>query len=143
MLVLHPDSQCDVCLESYHGHREPLVITCGHIFCQSCLAMLPRRLCPLCRVPFDVEDIRKLHADKTAVPPSPPLAPADLDPDASQARHLQTALTGLILEGASGMETAELMNSIRSWLLTQSPDEVRAHSRFRPRLSAGACAIGF
>ena len=35
MLVVGPDSTCDVCLESYtNGANVPHAITCGHVFCQ-------------------------------------------------------------------------------------------------------------
>ena len=40
MLVLHPNSRCDVCLEGYHGPRDPIAISCGHIFCQWCVAFV-------------------------------------------------------------------------------------------------------
>lgn len=33
MLILHPSSACDICLEGYSASNPPHAITCGHIFC--------------------------------------------------------------------------------------------------------------
>ncbi len=40
MLVLHPHSQCDVCLDNYTTSREPYSIPCGHAFCWGSVAFV-------------------------------------------------------------------------------------------------------
>lgn len=40
MLVVHPSSQCDVCLDPYNWStpaKAPHAIQCGHIFCYECV----------------------------------------------------------------------------------------------------------
>ncbi|EIW55727.1 uncharacterized protein TRAVEDRAFT_98419, partial [Trametes versicolor FP-101664 SS1] len=68
MLVLHPHSQCDVCLDNYTTSREPYSIPCGHAFCWGCLQSLKRPNCPLCRNPFHDYEMRKVHVDKATLP---------------------------------------------------------------------------
>ncbi|OBZ78379.1 hypothetical protein A0H81_01986 [Grifola frondosa] len=101
MLVLHPTSTCDVCLEGYYGTNDPHAIVCGHIFCLRCLQSLTRQCCPLCRTSFHPLDVRKLHVDKTRLPPStPPPNPANLVELPSHARELQDQITRVVLKGA-------------------------------------------
>ena len=38
--------QCSICIELVF---EPVLTSCGHIFCQGCLASLSERICPTCR----------------------------------------------------------------------------------------------
>ena len=41
MLVVHPSSQCDVCLDAYTWStpaKSPHAIQCGHIFCYECVS---------------------------------------------------------------------------------------------------------
>lgn len=41
MLVVHPSSQCDVCLDAYNWStpaKAPHAIQCGHIFCYECVS---------------------------------------------------------------------------------------------------------
>ena len=86
--------------------------------------MLPRPLCPLCRLPFQIADVRKVHVDKTALPPvTPAVTSNDLD-DVSHARRLQSSLSQVVLEGAPRAEVNELTNVVREWLTSQPPDEV-------------------
>lgn len=96
MLVVHPNSTCDVCLDNYaSGAQSPHAITCGHIFCgghvpfilSSSLHLFTERvircidtlskskpICPLCRTRFESRDIRKLHIDRGQTPrPGAPL----------------------------------------------------------------------
>ncbi|KAF8552779.1 hypothetical protein OG21DRAFT_1511030 [Imleria badia] len=63
MLVLGPNSTCDVCLEPFTttGANAPHAIACGHIFCQKCLDHLIQ--CPLCRKRFSPGNVRKLHLE--------------------------------------------------------------------------------
>ncbi|KAI0746762.1 hypothetical protein C8Q80DRAFT_1105569 [Daedaleopsis nitida] len=129
MLVLHPSSRCDVCLDGYHGFKEPLAIPCGHIFCHWCLQSLPKPQCPLCRIDFGAQDVRRLHVDKTALPPSTPaFTSADLELLASHARKLQSAITRVVFEGASVNEFRELLSEVNAWLSMQDAAQVRIPS---------------
>ena len=43
MLIVHPSSQCDVCLDAYSWStptKTPHAIQCGHIFCRECVPYL-------------------------------------------------------------------------------------------------------
>ncbi|KAF8347627.1 hypothetical protein F5887DRAFT_38213 [Amanita rubescens] len=67
MLVLHPSSRCDVCLELYTqdpSSRAPHVVPCGHVFCRTCLLAIIPPNCPLCRKPYLPERVKKLIVDK-------------------------------------------------------------------------------
>ncbi|KAG2338988.1 hypothetical protein BDR05DRAFT_835054, partial [Suillus weaverae] len=65
MLVVHPSSSCDICLDHYSISSDlatsPHAIDCGHIFCLRCLHSLNTSTCPLCRELFDPDRIKKLH----------------------------------------------------------------------------------
>ncbi|KAF8622321.1 hypothetical protein AX15_007130 [Amanita polypyramis BW_CC] len=67
MLVLHPSSRCDVCLEPYtqdSSTRSPHVVPCGHVFCRTCLLAIIPPNCPLCRKPYMPDRMKKLIVDK-------------------------------------------------------------------------------
>ncbi|KAL0958972.1 hypothetical protein HGRIS_014284 [Hohenbuehelia grisea] len=67
MLVVHPASRCDVCLEAYSWdsvEQSPHAIPCGHIFCKTCLQSVTPSICPLCRKAFLPERAKKLHVDR-------------------------------------------------------------------------------
>ncbi|KAF8134821.1 hypothetical protein EV363DRAFT_1160144 [Boletus edulis] len=64
MLVLGPNSTCDVCLECYTTRVNIAhAISCGHVFCQKSLDHLMQQKCPLCHERFSPRDIRKLYVD--------------------------------------------------------------------------------
>ena len=87
--------------------------------------MLPRPLCPLCRIPFQPSDVRRLHVDKTALPPATPaIASGDLDENAAYARQLQSGISHVVLGGAARAELSELLTEVRKWLNSQPSDEV-------------------
>ena len=87
--------------------------------------MLPRHLCPLCRLPFHPSDARRLHVDKAALPPTTPLITSDeLSESAFCARRLQSALSQVVLVGSSRDEFNNFVAEVRSWLSTQPTDEV-------------------
>ncbi|KAF9788509.1 hypothetical protein BJ322DRAFT_640152 [Thelephora terrestris] len=65
MLILHPDSCCDICNESYDPQRSPYAIACGHIFCCDCLKKCSPSHCPVCRGAYRKEKIKKLHVETT------------------------------------------------------------------------------
>ncbi|KAI0685363.1 hypothetical protein BC835DRAFT_1290334 [Cytidiella melzeri] len=67
MLIVHPSSTCDVCLDPYTwatAANTPHAIACGHVFCLQCLMSTHPSLCPLCRKAFAPERIKKLHIDR-------------------------------------------------------------------------------
>ncbi|ETW75214.1 hypothetical protein HETIRDRAFT_148934, partial [Heterobasidion irregulare TC 32-1] len=64
MLVAHPDSTCDVCLDPYSTDKTPYAIHCGHIFCLACLRRTEPPICPLCRASF--RDYKRLIVDHIA-----------------------------------------------------------------------------
>ncbi|KAF8601667.1 hypothetical protein BDV93DRAFT_230931 [Ceratobasidium sp. AG-I] len=53
---------CSICFENYDARRNPYSISCGHIFCRSCLDTLSSSspTCPHCRKPFSHGSIRKV-----------------------------------------------------------------------------------
>ncbi|PFH48814.1 hypothetical protein AMATHDRAFT_64575 [Amanita thiersii Skay4041] len=67
MLVLHPSSRCDICLEAYTQDspaRSPHAIPCGHVFCRLCLLSIIPPNCPLCRKPYLPDRVKRLIVDK-------------------------------------------------------------------------------
>ncbi|KAI0323349.1 hypothetical protein GY45DRAFT_1376390 [Cubamyces sp. BRFM 1775] len=123
MLVLHPNSQCDVCLDYYTANREPHAIGCGHVFCQRCLQSLIRPSCPLCRTAFQFSEVRRLHVDKATLPPATPQSsPPDLD-SADRARQFQTQLTRIIRGGATASDMSVVQSELKPWLSTQRPED--------------------
>lgn len=69
MLILHPSSCCDVCLEVYNWGNTaqlPHAIPCGHVFCKTCLTSVTPPKCPLCRKTFVPTTAKKLHVDRPA-----------------------------------------------------------------------------
>lgn len=129
MIVLHPNSVCDVCLEGYGGTNVPHAITCGHIFCLRCLRSLTRQNCPLCRSPFQPEDVRKLHIDECSRPSTPvdrsiPGTPeSDYNEFPTPARDFQNRITRIVLDGAKATEVRDFIDEVRRWLTTQPSDE--------------------
>lgn len=57
---LEEEVTCSICLDYL---RDPVTIDCGHVFCRSCTADIcaasgARPACPLCKKPFQKENIR-------------------------------------------------------------------------------------
>lgn len=83
MLVLSPESSCDVCAESYALDSCPHSIPCGHTFCAPCLTKIAQGLwsprsqpaCPLCRETFTASDIRRIRIDQAPSPGYPHVHP--------------------------------------------------------------------
>lgn len=45
-------SSCIICLEMYSQHRQPMILSCGHTFCNSCIKKISlnnQTVCPNCR----------------------------------------------------------------------------------------------
>ncbi|KAA1472675.1 hypothetical protein DENSPDRAFT_778633 [Dentipellis sp. KUC8613] len=136
MLVLHPSSTCDVCLDSfvldagYPDHRKaPCAIECGHVFCRPCLESLQRRACPLCRTEFDRETVRKLHVDIKPLSPGERLARPDavgaIDAVDAEKEDLKARIVSMIREGAEGSAYQAFLQQTKDWLREQDQDEVR------------------
>lgn len=54
------ETTCSVCLESF---KDPVIIDCGHIFCQACISQCCEKLnteaaCPQCREPVQQRNFR-------------------------------------------------------------------------------------
>jgi hypothetical protein len=49
--------ECDICYEKYEerGKHVPLVLPCGHTYCEECVASLQSRSCPACNFPLQGE----------------------------------------------------------------------------------------
>ncbi|XP_066216042.1 LOW QUALITY PROTEIN: tripartite motif-containing protein 26-like [Saccopteryx leptura] len=57
---LEEEVTCSICLDHL---RDPVTIDCGHVFCRGCAADVPPvaagcPLCPLCKKPFQKENVR-------------------------------------------------------------------------------------
>ncbi|TFK50337.1 hypothetical protein OE88DRAFT_240660 [Heliocybe sulcata] len=131
MLVVHPNSTCDVCLEGYtSGSNVPHSISCGHVFCLRCLQSLTRLICPLCRTTFDPIEIRKLHIDKAVQPISATAVaaatPATADPEVVEdVRRLQDKIDHIVLEGASLTDVRNTIDETHAWLKSRPKEEHR------------------
>ena len=72
MLTLDTDSVCDVCADEYGPFNLPRCIPCGHVLCDACANTIVKKtsdrqkpLCPFCRDPFALEDVRVIRIDFT------------------------------------------------------------------------------
>ncbi|KAJ3554004.1 hypothetical protein NM688_g3327 [Phlebia brevispora] len=134
MIVLHPNSVCDVCFDPYGESNVPHSIRCGHVFClrcrdpPRCLAQLSRQCCPLCRQTFGPEDVRRLLVDKTSQPGSPiridsSTAVSELSELPSPATSLRNRITRIVLDGGKASDVRDLIDEVRNWLSEQPPNE--------------------
>ncbi|KAG1816492.1 uncharacterized protein BJ212DRAFT_1355081 [Suillus subaureus] len=120
MLVVHPASCCDVCLESYSissgPAHSPHAIACGHIFCLTCLRSLSLSACPLCREPFQSDCIKKLYI---ANPSTQDNAEQDIidDQHASLLLHRISLVSG---EDARDAEVVNVVTEVQEWLKSHS-----------------------
>ncbi|KAF8132537.1 hypothetical protein EV363DRAFT_1216234 [Boletus edulis] len=122
MLVVHPASLCDVCLDPYSISSEPAnsphVIACGHIFCLTCLRNLSPSACPLCRKTFQPDRLKKLHV---AGPPELDGVPeALIEVEATQLLQRVALASG---EDVPDVEIIEVVTHVEEWLSTNSADE--------------------
>lgn len=81
MLVLSPESGCDVCAETYSQDALPHAVP----FCASCLSKIAKGIwsprvgagCPLCREPFTQDQVLRIRIDQSlsSSPPYPHVLP--------------------------------------------------------------------
>ncbi|KIJ62292.1 hypothetical protein HYDPIDRAFT_169207 [Hydnomerulius pinastri MD-312] len=123
MLVVGPNSTCDVCLECYtSGANVPHAITCGHVFCQKCLGHLAQHKCPLCRQRFSPQDIRKLHVDRD---PSSAAINDSIEPSAQpppvddEAQRLLDDIARIVKEGAKIHDIRRVIDESRAYYKSQ------------------------
>ncbi|KAI9566072.1 GLE1-like protein-domain-containing protein [Boletus coccyginus] len=120
MLVVHPASLCDVCLDPYVISSEPAnsphVIACGHIFCLKCLRNLSPSVCPLCRKAFHPGLVNKLHA---AGPPElDDAAEKNIEAEAIQLLQRVALVSG---EDVPDVEIIEVVTRVKEWLSNNFP----------------------
>ncbi|KAI6169784.1 hypothetical protein EDD17DRAFT_31828 [Pisolithus thermaeus] len=121
MLVVHPASTCDICLDPYSITAEPVksphAIACGHTFCLTCLRNLTPTTCPLCRKPFRQDGFKKLHV---ADPPE-----LDGVPEGAENAQLLSLLQRVALvsiEDAPDDEVVQVLTDVDEWLSQHSED---------------------
>lgn len=137
MLIVHPTSTCDVCLEPYswtNTSSTPHAIACGHVFClQSvrnfsncflatnqryggrCLLSTHPSNCPLCRKAYIPERVKKLHVD-----------PHSEDMEDDIVFQINRHLRRLALASGENTQEQEAMDVIRevnSWLASRGQSD--------------------
>ncbi|KAG2065620.1 hypothetical protein BDR04DRAFT_1032218 [Suillus decipiens] len=121
MLVVHPASCCDVCLDPYSISSEPAnsphAIACGHIFCLTCLRSLSPSACPLCRKPFQSDRVKKLHL---ANPPE--LDNAEQNAIDAHASLLLQRIALVSGEDTPEADVVEVVTEVQEWLQSQPDD---------------------
>lgn len=135
MLVVHPSSRCDVCLDGYlcsSPDNSPTAIACGHIFCRACLAALVPPTCPLCRKPFAPDRVKRLHVDRP--PQAPDGAPASEDGPRAEAATLLQQLALVSGEHTPAEDAFQIISGVEQWLAVQptDPNLVRSPSEKCP-----------
>lgn len=134
MLVVHPASCCDVCLDPYSISSEPAnsphAIACGHIFCLTCLRSLLPSACPLCRKPFQSDRIKKLHLTNP-----PELDNAEQDAIDAHASHLLQRIALVSGEDTPEADVVEVVTEVQEWLQSQ-PDDPNSHMALRAAVTS-------
>lgn len=146
MLIVHPSSTCDVCLDPFTWQtpsHTPHAIPCGHVFCLryllrnihedsllteyvSCLQSTTPSSCPLCRKPFFQERIKKLHVDRFSGSPTEGNVSAGGNVRfTTQEAELLHRLAMVSGENAPDEDMDEVMSDVQRWL-------TEGHSREAP-----------
>ncbi|PCH38935.1 hypothetical protein WOLCODRAFT_29268 [Wolfiporia cocos MD-104 SS10] len=139
MLIVHPASTCDVCLDPYSWEAPgncPHAIACGHVFCLNCLRSLDPSLCPLCRKAFDPSRIKKLHIDRYTPTDSQGM-PIVGRTEEDELLHRIALFFG---DSASDEDVNEVLEEVREWLASHTPG---AHPTWSFILAAsiGRCSL--
>ncbi|KAI9566068.1 hypothetical protein HD554DRAFT_2026090 [Boletus coccyginus] len=135
MLVVHPASLCDVCLDPYIISTEPAnsphVIACGHIFCLACLRNLSPSACPLCRKLFESDRVKKLHVA------GPPELGDTAEEEAIEAEATQLLQRVALVSGENvpDVQIIEVVTLVEEWLSNKSTDG-NSHRPLRTSLAA-------
>ncbi|KIO11809.1 hypothetical protein M404DRAFT_798801 [Pisolithus tinctorius Marx 270] len=121
MLVVHPASTCDICLDPYSITAEPVksphAIACGHTFCLTCLRNLSPSACPLCRKTFRQDSIKKLHIAEL-----PELDRASEGAENAQLLSLLQRVALASTEDAPDDEVVQVLAEVDEWLSQHSED---------------------
>ena len=161
MLVVHPASLCDVCLDPYiisEPANSPHAIACGHIFCLTCvpsyrtpqiavntpcsalrcLRNLSPSACPLCRKAFQSDRVKKLHV---AGPPELDGAAEEMiEAEAAQLLQRVALASG---EDVPDIEIIEVVTEVEEWFSNNSADDnsvsMSAFSYSRTRSPCSSC----
>ena len=136
MIILHPTSRCDICLDGYalaSSADSPHTISCGHTFCMTCVISLLSRfissspcffrclhslyptICPLCRKPFHLDRIKKLHVAKA--PNEPDGADVVLDSRSTVLLQRVALVSG---EDSPDESLWDVLNDVGQWLSSPS-----------------------
>ncbi|KAG2351772.1 hypothetical protein BDR07DRAFT_1441762 [Suillus spraguei] len=133
MLVVHPSSCCDICLESYSTSSlatSPHAIECGHILCLKCLRSLNTNTCPFCRKNFNSDCVKKLHVGN---PPEPENAEQDVFyHHVNLLLHRMSLVSG---EGVPEVDVIKVVSEVQEWLQSQ-PDDLNSHIPLRTALDS-------
>lgn len=120
MLVIHPASCCDVCLDPYSTSsgpaHSPHAIACGHVFCLTCIHSLSPVACPLCREPFQPNCVKKLYLAN-------PSTRDNLEQDTTDDQHASLLLYRISLisgEDTPDAEVVRVVTEVQEWLKSQS-----------------------
>lgn len=137
MLIVHPSSTCDVCLEPFswvNASSTPHAIPCGHIFCleyvlpqlhpsssiyttfRRCLRSTHPSNCPLCRKAYIPERIKRLRVD----PCTDEIE--DDNPVLQVNRHLRR-LALVSGDGVPELLATDAISEVNAWLVTHGPSE--------------------
>lgn len=134
MLIVHPSSCCDICLDPYSTSSDlatsPHAIGCGHIFCLGCLHSLNTSTCPLCRELFDLNCVKKLHVGN---PPERENTEQDVVHD--HAELLLHRISLVSYEGVPEIDVVEVISEVQEWLLSQ-PGDPFSHIPLRAALDS-------
>ncbi|KAG1764126.1 hypothetical protein EDD22DRAFT_776334 [Suillus occidentalis] len=140
MLVIHPASCCDVCLDPYSipsgPAHSPHAIACGHIFCLTCLRSLSLSACPLCREPFKLEHVKRLYLAN-------PLRRDNVEQDPTDDRHasLLHHMSLVSSDDTSDAEVAKAITEVQEWLKAQSGDSNSVRPFHRAAYTGTCCFL--
>ncbi|KZT70640.1 hypothetical protein DAEQUDRAFT_725181 [Daedalea quercina L-15889] len=132
MLIVHPSSTCDICLDSYNWTtptNAPHAIACGHVFCLRCLRLLHPSTCPLCRKAFQPDRIKKLHVDR--------LTAGNDDDDRTQAEESELIQHVALFfgENTPDEDVNTVLGEAHDWLALRG-DNLSSHRALRSAVAA-------
>ena len=98
-----------------------------------CLKSLTRRVCPMCRNPFQPAEVTKIHVDQrtrsSSTTNSPTISsPSPSDPSIKLARELHDRINSFVQTGASTSVAHTLTEDCKSFFQENSSADVRRYS---------------